>query len=267
MIVIKIGGGEGIDPRNVAAEIAELWKAEQRLVIVHGGSHVTNELSEQLGHPPQTITSPSGHTSRRTDPQTLDIFMMAYCGVVNKRFVEALHAAGVNAVGLSGVDGGLLRGKRKAVIRAVENGRTRVIRDDYTGTVEEVNASLLASLLDEGYLPVITPPALSYDNEAINVDGDRAAARIAAALKAEQLLFLSNVPGLLRDVGDPASLIPDIAANRLDEFDAFAEGRMKKKLLGAREALEGGVGRIVIGDARNDRAIHDALIGKGTVIA
>jgi acetylglutamate/LysW-gamma-L-alpha-aminoadipate kinase len=266
MIVIKIGGGEGIDPRRTAEEIAALWREGQRFVIVHGGSHVTNELSEQLGHPAQFITSPSGHTSRRTDPQTLDIFMMAYCGVVNNRFVEALQAAGVNAVGLSGVDGGLLRGKRKAAIRAVENGRTRVIRDDYTGTVEEVNASLLATLLDQGYLPVVTPPALSYEGEAINVDGDRAAACIAVALKAEQLIFLSNVPGLLRDVTDPESLISDIARHRLEEFDSFAEGRMKKKLLGAQEALDGGVGRVVIGDARGEEAIHGALNGKGTVI-
>lgn len=267
MIVIKIGGGEGIDPRNAAAEIAALWQESRRFVIVHGGSHTTNELSQQLGHPAQFITSPSGHTSRRTDPRTLDIFLMAYCGVVNKRFVEALQAAGVNAVGLSGVDGGILRGKRKAAIRAVENGRTRVIRDDFTGTVEEVNASLLSGLLDEGYLPVITPPALSRDGEAINVDGDRAAARVAAALKAEQLIFLSNVPGLLRDVSDAGSLIAEIARRQLEEFDTYAEGRMKKKLLGAREALEGGVGRVVIGDARGDWAVRDALAGKGTVIS
>ena len=145
---------------------------------------------------------------------------------------------------------------------------TRIIRDNYTGRVEQVNVNLLYTLLEQGFLPVICPPALSYENEAINVDGDRAAAATAVALGAEQLLILSNVPGLLTDFPDESSLLPRICADELEEASqTFAEGRMRIKMLGAQEALDGGVGRVVLGDARLERPVSRALAGEGTVIA
>ncbi|MEL6796476.1 MAG: [LysW]-aminoadipate kinase, partial [Planctomycetota bacterium] len=126
-IVIKIGGGAGIDPTNATNEIALLVNEGHRVVLVHGGSRETNQLAEALGHPTQTITSPSGHQSRRTDRRTLEIFEMAYCGKVNKAVVESLRRAGVDAVGLSEIDAGLWIGSRKGAIRAVEDGRTVII--------------------------------------------------------------------------------------------------------------------------------------------
>lgn len=267
MIVIKIGGGEGIDPGAAAEDIARLDAGGTAMVLVHGGSHPTNEISERLGHPPLFITSTSGQTSRRTDRRTLDIFMMVYCGLVNKSFVARLQAVGVNAVGLSGVDGALWQGRRKKVIRSVENGRTRIIRDDYTGVIEQVNTGLLRGLLERGYLPVLTPPGISERGEAINVDGDRAAARTAAALKAETLVFLSNVPGLLKKISDEKSLIHTIPKESIDSFEVFARGRMKKKLMGAREALAGGVTRVIISDARVGNPITSAIAGCGTLIS
>jgi acetylglutamate/LysW-gamma-L-alpha-aminoadipate kinase len=267
MIVVKVGGGVGIDYDALCADIAGLWGAGRRLALLHGGSHETNLLAERLGNPPRFVTSPSGYTSRYTDRATLEIFMMAYSGKVNKLIVERLQRLGVNAVGLSGLDGRLLEGKRKATIRIVEDGKQKVLRDDWTGTVERVNAGLIAALLDAGCLPVIAPLASSYDGEAINVDGDRAAAAVAAALGAEALLLLSNVPGLLRDFPDEASLIERIERSAVEEFLPVAQGRMKKKVLGAAEALAGGVGRVILGDARVDRPISRALEGQGTVIA
>jgi len=266
MLVVKVGGSEGIRLDAVCADVAELVRKGERLVLVHGGSHETNTISTKLGHPPRFVTSPSGYQSRRTDRKTLEIFEMVYCGKVNKGIVERLQGLGVNAVGLSGLDGRLLEGKRKAAIRIIENGRKRILRDDYTGTVKEVNTDLLRLLLDHGYLPVVTPPAISYDHEAINVDGDRAAARIAAAMGAETLIILSNVPGLLSDYPDESTLIRHIPRERIEEYATHAEGRMRIKILGAREALEDGVGRVILADGRVDTPIQAALAGEGTVI-
>jgi acetylglutamate/LysW-gamma-L-alpha-aminoadipate kinase len=266
MIVIKVGGSAGNNYPALSDDLAALWAAGTRMVLVHGGSDETNKLGAALGHPPRFVTSPSGYTSRYTDRRTLEFFMMAAGGLVNKGLVELLQARGVNAVGLSGLDGRLLAGRRKASIRIVEDGRQKILRDDWTGTIETVNTGLLHTLLDAGYLPVIAPLACSECGEALNVDGDRAAAAIAAALGAETLLLLSNVPGLLRAFPDEASLIGQIPRNELEAYLPFAEGRMKKKLLGAQEALAEGVGRVVLGDARKPGCVSAALAGAGTVI-
>lgn len=264
-IVIKIGGGEGIDPTLAAAEIASLVRAGERVVLVHGGSHETNQLAEALGHPSRTIVSPGGQQSRRTDRRTLEIFMMAYCGLVNKTLVEALRAQGVDAVGLSGIDAGIWIGSRKGAIRSVEDGQMVIIRDDLSGKVESVDTSLLGVLLESGRLPVLTPPAVTPEGVAINVDADRAAAATAAALCADELLLLSNVRGLLRDPADPNSLIAEVGRDSAEEARAAARGRMKNKVLAAEEALAGGVGRVVIGAAGGEGAIARARAGAGTV--
>jgi acetylglutamate/LysW-gamma-L-alpha-aminoadipate kinase len=267
MIVVKIGGAEGINYDLVADDVAELVKAGQPLVIVHGGSALTNEVATVLGHPPQFVTSVSGFSSRRTDRRTLEIFEMVYCGQMNKGIVERLQQRGVNAVGLSGIDGRLWEGPRKEAIKIIdEHGKRRVLRDDYTGKVEKVNVDLLRALLDAGYTPVLTPPAISNAGEAINVDGDRAAAATAIALHAEALIMLSNVPGLLEDYPDEDSLIRHIPGEKLDSFMAVAQDRMKKKVMGAGEALAGGVTRVIFGDARIEQPIQKALAGAGTVI-
>lgn len=125
---------------------------------MHGGSHRTNQVAEALGHPPQFVTSPSGYTSRLTDRATLEIFQMVYCGQINKTLVERLQRRGVNAVGLSGVDGRIWQGPRKKVIKVVEDGRTRILRNNFTGKVTEVNRDFLQTLLDANCLPVLTHP-------------------------------------------------------------------------------------------------------------
>jgi acetylglutamate/LysW-gamma-L-alpha-aminoadipate kinase len=268
MIIIKVGGGEGINYDAVCDDIAQLWREGQQLIFIHGGSHRTNQVADALGHPPQFVTSPSGYTSRLTDRATLEIFQMVYCGQINKTLVERLQRRGVNAVGLSGIDGRIWQGPRKKVIKVVENGRTRLLRNNFTGKVTQVNRPFLQTLLDAGCLPVLTPPAISFDGEAINVDGDRAAAATAAAFRAAELLILSNVPGVLRHFPDEASLIPQLSAEQIDQVaEDHAEGRMRIKLLGAQEALAQGVHRVVLGDARGTQPILRALDGQGTVIS
>ncbi len=267
MLIIKVGGSAGIDYDALCEDIAGIWQKNKQLVLVHGASSLTNEISTRLGHPPRMVTSVSGIESRYTDRQTLEIFEMVYCGVMNKSIVERLQKRGVNAVGLSGLDGRLLEGPRKGTLKIVENGKKKVLRGDHTGKVEKVNINLIELLIENGYLPVVTPPACSFDGEAINVDGDRAAGMLGAALKADTVLFLSNVPGLLADVADESSLIKKLAVPDLEAaMQDVAQGRMKKKVMGAGEAIAAGVGKCIFGDARIDRPVRTALKGRGTVI-
>jgi acetylglutamate/LysW-gamma-L-alpha-aminoadipate kinase len=262
-LVVKIGGGAGVATANIVAEIAQYVAEGQRVVLLHGGSDLTNTLSEQLGHAIRMITSPSGMTSRYTDAETLRIFAMAVAGQINTELVASLQQRGVNAIGLAGVDGRLLVARRKAVVRSVTpQGRVQILRDDYTGQIEEVNASLLEQLLDAGYTPVIAPLALSYEGERLNVDGDRAAAAVAAALRAEALVIMTNVRGLLADPQDASTVITTIPASELDNYMHYAKGRMRKKLLGAREALRGGVACVCIGS----ESLRAVVNGSGTII-
>ena len=268
MIVVKAGGNGEIDIEAVCEDVVHLVRQGEQVVLIHGGSHETDVISTQLGHPPRFVTSVSGHVSRYTDRKTLEIFAMVAAGRVNKLLVERLQQLGVNAVGISGLDGRLLEAKRKSVLRIVENGKRKVLRGEYSGKIERVNVRLLQVLLSAGFLPVVAPLAVSYEGEALNVDGDRAAAAIGRALKADCVAILTNVPGLLRDFPDESSLIRFVPADRATEYlERYAKGRMKRKLLGAVEAVSAGVGRVIIADGRTDHPIHRALRGYGTVIA
>lgn len=264
---IKVGGAAGVDLAAVCADLARLAAAGGRWVLVHGGSHETTRVAEQLGHPPRFLTSVSGYTSRYTDARTLEIFQMVYCGKINKEIVGRLQGQGVNAVGLSGMDGRLLEARRKGALKVREGGRTLVIRDDLSGTLERVHARLLHLLLEGGFYPVVSPPAIGEEGQGLNVDGDRAAARIAAALEAETLLILSDVPGVLREFPDAGTLIPHLSLAEVDDAaERHARGRMRIKLLAAREAVQAGVGRVVIGDSRGEHPVRAALDGAGTTI-
>ncbi len=267
MIVVKVGGGISLNIDAVVADVVALRAAGTELLLVHGGAQTTNQVAEALGHPPQFVTSETGHVSRRTDRRTLEIFEMVYCGQLNKMWVEKLQRAGVNAVGLSGLDGRVFEGVRKDTLRIKVDGRRMVLRDDWTGTVEKVNTDLLRLLVGSGYFPVLTPPGASTAGEAINVDGDRAAAMVAGAFQAESLVILTDMPGLLERFPDESTLIREIPRGHVDRFMQYAEGRMKKKVMGAVEAIEGGVKKVIFADGRVEQPITRALGGGGTHIA
>ena len=262
-LVVKVGGSAGATTANIVREIAQCVAQGRRIVVLHGGSDLTNALSERLGHPVRMITSPSGMVSRYTDSETLRIYAMAVAGQINTELVACLQQQGINALGLAGVDGRLLLARRKSIVRSqTPEGRLQILRDDYTGQVEQVNDTLLRQLLDAGYTPVIAPLALSQEGERLNVDGDRAAAAFAISLGAEALIIMTNVPGLLTDPGDNSTLIRTISAERIADYTEYARGRMRKKLLGAQEALQGGVSRVCIGSI----SLLDVLNGAGTTI-
>lgn len=267
MIVVKAGGNGKLDMAAVCADMTELDHQGEQVVLVHGGSHETNVISERLGHPPRFVTSVSGHVSRYTDRDTLEIFTMVTAGRINKLLVEQLQQMGTNAIGLSGLDGQLLKGKRKSALRIVENGKRKVLRGDYSGRIETINTSLLQTLLSAGYVPVVAPLAISHEGEALNVDGDRVAAAISSALKAQVLIILTDVPGLLRKVSDESTVIPYVRPEQAPELlNRYAQGRMKKKVLGAVEALTAGVEKVIIADGRVAQPLQQALAGVGTVI-
>ena len=262
-LVIKIGGGAGVATTNIVCEVAQCVAHGQRIVLLHGGSDLTNTLCKRLGHAVRMITSPGGMVSRYTDSETLDIYAMAVAGQINTELVANLQQFGINALGLAGVDGRLLLARRKSVVRSVTpEGRIQLLRDDFTGQIEQVNDTLLRQLLGAGYTPVIAPLALSRDGERLNVDGDRAAAAVAAALHADALVIMTNMPGLLANLEDPTTLIHTIPSDRLTDYMQHAKGRMRKKLLGAQEALQGGVPRVCIGST----SMMAVLNGVGTTI-
>lgn len=266
VMVVKVGGTAGVDFDAVLDDVAHFWKQEQPLVLAHGGSAEATALGEQLGKPPRFIISPSGHTSRYTDRATLEVFVMAVNGKINTLLVEGLRRRGVNALGLSGLDGGLLQAARKEAVQSIENGKRKIIRDDHSGKIEAVNASLLRWLLQSGYLPVVAPLAAGQHGEALNVDADRAAAQIAIALEANPLILLTAAPGLLEHFPDEGSLIRSLPFAQLTRAQQAAQGRMKKKVLAAEESLSGGVPRVVIADGRIPAPLRAALDGQGTVL-
>jgi [amino group carrier protein]-L-2-aminoadipate 6-kinase len=265
LIVVKVGGAAGVDAEAVSADVAALVAAGHAVVLVHGTSAAADALAERVGVQVRHLVSPTGHTSRYTDPEMLDLYVAAAAGQVNKSLVAGLQKLGCNAIGLSGVDGRLLQARRKSAIRAVENGRQRVVRDDYTGQLEMANAGLLRMLLTAGYTPVIAPLALGAEGECLNVDGDRAAALVAAAVGASRLVILSNVRGLLAAYPDESTLVAHVGLTQLDGAEAMAQGRMKKKVLAAREALAGGVQEVILADSRCSQPVQSALLGQGTV--
>jgi acetylglutamate/LysW-gamma-L-alpha-aminoadipate kinase len=266
MLVIKIGGGAAIGAEAYAQFAADLAVLDQPAVVIHGGNAEFSALSTKLGIPPRMITNDKGRVTRYTDSETIDAMLMTYCGKVNKRLVGILQAAGVNAVGLSGLDGRIAFGRRKPVLRGMEDGKQKVLRDDHAGTIEQFDTTLVQLLLDNGYLPVLTPPGLAEDGTPINVDGDKLALGIATALSAEALLFFSDTPGLLADRYDESTLIREIDAGNPDAAMDAAVGRMKVKVESALKAIDRGVGRVVFSDGRAEHPVQRALAGEGTVI-
>jgi acetylglutamate/LysW-gamma-L-alpha-aminoadipate kinase len=277
MIVIKIGGARAVDPAGALADVAALVKSDaeggdheaEDVVVVHGGSTAVDETLERLGIEPEYVETPSGVTGRFTDEETMEVFEMVMPGLLNTELVASLQGEGVDAVGLSGVDGKLLHGPRKSAVRVVEDGKRKVRRGDHSGTPKEVNAELLAGLVADGYTPVVSPPMAGAGEGAVtpvNTDADRAAAAIAGALDAT-LLLLTDVPGILEEPEDRSTLVREVDdPAEWDHLQSLAEGGMGRKVMAAGEALECGAAEVVVADAKLDRPVMTALEGDGTHI-
>ena len=259
-MVVKLGGGAGLDLAAACDDLSVI--ARQRpLVVVHGVSDAMNQLCAELGIEVQTLTSPSGHSSRYTPPATRDVYVRA-AEQANAELVAELRRRGVNATGFVGVDV-VVRGSRKKAIRALMHGRIRMVRDDHSGAITSVESAALSGALSQGQVPVLPPMASSADG-LLNVDGDRAGAAVAGALGANTLVILSNVRGLYRDFPDEDSFVDQVALSQIDSALDWAQGRMKRKVLAAQEALTQGITAVIIGDGRVSHPVSRALAGEGT---
>lgn len=268
LVVIKIGGSIAEKPEAIAKDIAALQE-KYSFIIAHGGSAETNKLTERVGLKPQFLTSPSGVKWRYTNPEIIEVYNMAVGGQVSARIVCSLQSAGVNAVGLSGQDGKTILGKQKITTAVDESGKQKIVRDDFTGKIGHVNVELLKMLLSKGYVPVVAAVAMGESFQPLNIDGDRLAAAIASAAKADMMLSLTDVDGYYRNF--PNDLVPKLTRAELDEAMKNAgagklSGGMKKKLMGCIEAIDGGVKAVAIGNGKADSPITKILAGAGTHI-
>jgi acetylglutamate/LysW-gamma-L-alpha-aminoadipate kinase len=256
-IVVKIGGAAGVDLDNVCADVAELVRRGERPVVVNGGSDAGDGLLKALSLERPEVRTASGNVVRLTNAATLRVLTMAWVGDVNKRAVVALLERGVSAIGLCGADGGVLLARRRPPLKISEGPRTRIDRDHLAGEITAVNTRLLELLLDQGYVTVLCPPAVTEAGCLVNVDADQVAASLATALGARALVMLSNVPGLLEDPKDPSTLV-----RRSDDVEGsmrLAGGRMRYKLEAARRALQGGVPTVYVSSSRLPRPVFAAL--------
>jgi acetylglutamate/LysW-gamma-L-alpha-aminoadipate kinase len=266
LTVVKCGGNPAVDAAGICADIARLVHEGHSILLVHGGSGEIGRLAGRLDVPQRTLTAPDGVSTRYTDPDTLEVVVLALAGAVKPRLVAELARHHVPAVGLTGMDGGMLRARRKAAVRAVIDGRTVLVRDNHSGRITTVHPELPRTLLRAGCVPVVSPPAIDEHDQPVNVDADRAAAALAAALGADQLLLLTGAPGVLADPGDPTSVRSRVRIAPSGAPDPSATGGMALKLIAAREALAGGVTTVRIADGRTPHPVSRALAGAGTTV-
>jgi len=256
MITIKIGGSvvDGLHPST----IADLKKVlgQEKVILVHGGGKEVTKISEALGKEQKFIVSPGGIKSRFTDKETVEIFTMVMSGKINKMIVGMLQKNGINAVGLSGVDGRIIQAERKKKLIVInEKGRKMAIDGGYTGKIKDINSSLIKSILDQGYVPVISPIAISEESDFLNVDGDRAAAYVAGKMQSDEILFLTNVDGLLMD----EKLVKKLSLAEAKEILPKIGFGMEKKILAATESLEMGVKQALIASGQRENPISAAI--------
>ena len=265
-LVVKIGGARAVDPAGVVADVAHYTATGRDVVVVHGGSTAVDDTLEALGKEPEYVETPSGVSGRFTDDETLETFEMVLPGKLNTELVADLQAVGVDAVGLSGVDGGLVTGPRKSAVRVLEDGKKKIRRGDHAGKPASLNTGLLESLLADGYVPTVCPPMLADDGTVANADADRVAGLLAAELGAE-LVLLTDVTGVYADPDDPDTLIVQTTTpEAMEALEAAAEGFMSRKVHATREALEGGAVSVTIGDAGHRKPLVAALTGHGTEV-
>jgi len=271
-VVVKVGGARAVDPAGALGGVAQLLDGGYEVVLAHGGSTAVDESLERLGIDPEYVETPSGVVGRFTDRETMEVFEMVLPGRLNTELVAGLRSEGVDAVGLSGVDGGLLSGPRQSAVRVLEDGKRKIRRGDHSGSLQEIDGALLETLLSSGYTPVVSPPMAGIEGESedgavvtpVNVDADRAAAAIAAELGAT-LLLLTDVPGVLAEPDDETTLFERVETPAdWERLTAAAEGFMRRKLMAVETALEDGTPRAIVAGANAERPVRSALDGGGT---
>ncbi len=262
MTIIKIGGGEQI---NLEAIIKDLSNLDEKFIIVHGANALRDNLAKKLDYEKQVLLSASGYSSVFSDAEALDIMMMSYSGLRNKRIVEMCQQVGINAIGLTGIDGKLIEGKRNRGIRVKENGKLKMVRD-FSGKPKTINVDLLNLLINNGYVPILTVPIIDENNFAISSENDDIVALLKYSLNADRVIQLIEAPGFLDDANNPDSVVKNISRSELEKRETQVDGRMKRKMKALIKLFESGNTSVYICDGRIESPITNALNGGGTLI-
>ncbi|QXJ30525.1 [LysW]-aminoadipate/[LysW]-glutamate kinase [Saccharolobus shibatae] len=261
MIVVKIGGR--VVKNSLDKVILDIANINDKVILVHGGGDIVTDYTKRLGIEPVFVTSPEGIRSRYTTKEELEVYIMAM-SLINKTITSKLCSLGKNAIGITGVDGGLLLAERKKRIIVIdERGKKRIIEGGYTGKVKEVRSEVINHLMKLFEIIVVSPLALDVEESTpLNIDGDQAAFAISKAVKANVLVLLSDVEGVLVEGKVVNRLTPEEAK----ELSKKIGPGMNRKLLMAAESVENGVNKVIIGSGVKDRPVSSALELNGTVI-
>ena len=257
IVVIKYGGNAMINEQlkeQVMEDIALLWLIGVKVVLVHGGGPEINDLMDKLGKKPEFVNG-----LRVTDKETVDIVQMVLAGKVNKSLVSLVQSKGGHAIGLSGIDGGLI----EACVKDEKLG--------FVGKITKVRTQPITDLLEKNYIPVVSTVASDREGHVYNINGDTAAAYIAGALGAERLIMMTDIAGILRDKDDPSTLIPEITVEQAKKLydEGVISGGMIPKVDCCIEALAKGVKNVIIMDGRVPHSILMELLtdeGAGTMV-
>ena len=257
IVVVKYGGNAMVNQQlkeQVMEDVVLLWLIGVKVVLVHGGGPEINELMEKVGKKPEFIDG-----LRVTDKETVDIVQMILAGKVNKTLVSYLESKGGKAMGISGIDGGLVQAEMKDP------------KLGYVGKVTNVNIEPVEDLLSKGYIPVIATVASDKDGNVYNINGDTVAARIAGALNAERLIMMTDIAGILKDKDDPSTLIPHVTVEEAQALykDGTISGGMIPKVDCCIDAIKHGVKNVVIMDGRVPHSILMEILtneGAGTMV-
>lgn len=257
IVVIKYGGNAMVNEQlkqQVMEDVALLWLIGVKVVLVHGGGPEISETMKRLGKEAQFVNG-----LRVTDKETVDIVQMVLAGKVNKTLVNLLQMKGGHAVGLSGIDGGII----EATMKDEALG--------YVGRITRIRTQPITDLLEKNYIPVISTVASDRLGNTYNINGDTAAAYIAGALNAERLIMMTDIAGILRDKDDPSTLIPALTVNEAKKLfdEGVISGGMIPKVDCCIEAIGKGVKHVVIMDGRVPHSILMELLtdeGAGTMV-
>jgi len=264
--VLKLGGRPLSEPDvldNLAFDLALLSREGIRIVIVHGGGPQLSDLSARLGLETRKVNG-----RRVTDRDTLKLAKMVFSGEISTDVVAALRRHGVSGIGLSGVDGHLIDARRRLPVELLnrETEETQVVDFGYVGDIAGVNPSILNVLLDQGFVPVVASLGADPDGEVLNINADTVAAEVAIALGARKLILMSDVPGLLRNLGDADTRIPEMTIHDARELvnSGIVLNGMLPKLESAIRTVEAGTPHVHLMDGQTPHALLDEVSHPGS---
>ncbi len=262
MLILKVGGGSQINFEEI---ILDLHSIDEEVIVVLGANSTRSKLAELQNLNLETVTSVSGVSSVLTTPSVVDIIMQSYAGLQSQLFVEKCQQNGINAISLSGLDGGLIKGKKNKGIKVVINGKKKVIRD-LSGKPDTLNVDLLTTLIDKKFVPVITIPIMGENGEALNTENDDIVSLLQRELSAERVIHLIEAPGILQDPENEESMLTNISLIELEVLISTSAGRFKRKLLSLQTLIKQNCEQIYIGDGRVKNPIQKCLNGEFTKI-